>query len=449
MKFTERLKHSWNAFFNKDPTTEEKTQIFQNELRYGNSVKPDRIRLRSGGERTIINSIYNRIGVDVAATSFNHVRVDDNGQMKEILKTGLNECLTIKANKDQTGRAFLQDVAVSLCDEGSVGIVPVETSEDPINYGSYEILSMRVGKIIEWFPDYVKMVLYNDRTGKKQKIKLPKNMVAIVENPFSMIMNEPNSILKRLVRKLRLLDLVDEQLSSEKLNMIIQLPYSTRNELKEKQAEKRIKSIETQLVDSKYGIAYVDASEKITQLNRPLENNLLKQIEYLWGLLYAQLGINEEVLKGTANEQVMLNYYNRTIEPIVSAISDSMIMTFLTKTARTQGQSIVFHRDPFRLVPVTEIAKFADVFARNEILTSNELRSIIGFKPSDNPKADELVNSNMPQPADGVQGTQEAPLNDDEAIFNSMTPQQQEMVLRLLGGDSESEENSEEDVPEE
>ena len=449
MKFTERLKHSWNAFFNKDPTTEEKTQIFQNELRYGNSVKPDRIRLRSGGERTIINSIYNRIGVDVAATSFNHVRVDDNGQMKEILKTGLNECLTIKANKDQTGRAFLQDVAVSLCDEGCVGIVPVETSEDPINYGSYEILSMRVGKIIEWFPDYVKMVLYNDRTGKKQKIKLPKSMVAIVENPFSMIMNEPNSILKRLVRKLRLLDLVDEQLSSEKLNMIIQLPYSTRNELKEKQAEKRIKSIETQLVDSKYGIAYVDASEKITQLNRPLENNLLKQIEYLWSLLYAQLGINEEVLKGTANEQVMLNYYNRTIEPIVSAISDSMIMTFLTKTARTQGQSIVFHRDPFRLVPVTEIAKFADVFARNEILTSNELRSIIGFKPSDNPKADELVNSNMPQPAYGEQGTQEAPLNDDEAIFNSMTPQQQEMVLRLLGGDSESEENSEEDVPEE
>lgn len=448
MKFTDRLKHSWNAFFNKDPTVVSQPYI-ENTIRYGDTSKPDRIRLKTGGERTIINSIYNRIGVDVASTSFLHVKVDENERLVEVVKDGLNDCLTVSANKDQTARSFIEDVAVSLCDEGCIAIVPTETTVDPINYGSYDINSMRCGKIIEWYPNDVKILLYDDRVGKRKKIKLPKSIVAIVENPFSMVMNEPNSILKRLIRKLRLLDMVDDQLSSEKLNMIIQLPYSTRNQLKEEQATKRVKSLERQLVDSKYGIGYIDATEKITQLNRPLENNLLKQIEYLWGLLYTQLGINEEVLKGTANETVMLNYYNRTIEPIVSAIADSMKVKFLTKTARTQGHSIKFFRDPFRLVPITEIAKFADVFARNEILSSNELRTIIGFKPSDNPKADELQNSNMPQPneTDGqyTENDTEVPDDDDyEAIFDTMNEQQQSMVLKLLGDNgSEQEINNE------
>ena len=386
-----RLKHAFNAFMNRDPT------VGQGSIGPGYSMRPDRSRLTGGNERSIVTSIYNRIAIDVAAININHCRVDENQRLVENIDSTLNTCLNLEANIDQTGRAFMQDVVMSLLDEGCVAIVPVETSIDPAVSSSYDIWSMRTGKILEWRPEHVRVRVYNEKTGCREDITVPKKTVAIVENPLYAVMNEPNSTMQRLIRKLNLLDAVDEQSGSGKLDMIIQLPYVIKTEARRKQADKRIKDIEDQL-KGPYGIAYTDGTEKIVQLNRPIENNLMKQIEYLTNMLYSQLGITQTVLDGTADEQTMLNYYSRTIEPIISAIVDEMKRKFLTKTARTQMQTIKFFRDPFRLVPVGNIAEIADKFTRNEILTSNEIRQIIGMKPSDDPKADQLINSNLNQP---------------------------------------------------
>ena len=391
--FGARLKHAWNAFTNKDPT-EYRRDIGAS---YGYGGRPDRIRLTRGNERTISASIYTRIAMDVASIDIKHVRLDKNKRYLGDIESGLNNCLTLEANIDQTGRAFMQDVVMSLMDEGCIAIVPVDTTTNPAISNSYEIISLRVGKIVAWYPKHVTINLYNDQTGQKQDVTLPKSMVAIIENPLYAVINEPNSTMKRLVRKLALLDAVDEQSSSGKLDMIIQLPYVIKSESRRQQAEKRRLDIENQLSGSKYGIAYTDGTEKITQLNRSLDNNLLKQVEYLTSMLYSQLGITQTVMDGTADEKTMLNYNNRTIEPIISAIVDEMKRKFLTKTARSQGQSIEFFRDPFRLVPVNVIAEIADTFTRNEIMTSNEIRHAIGMKPSDDPKADRLVNSNINQ----------------------------------------------------
>ena len=391
--FGARLKHAWNAFTNKDPT-EYRRDIGAS---YGYGGRPDRIRLTRGNERTISASIYTRIAMDVASIDIKHVRLDKNKRYLGDIESGLNNCLTLEANIDQTGRAFMQDVVMSLMDEGCIAIVPVDTTTNPAISNSYEIISLRVGKIVAWYPKHVTINLYNDQTGQKQDVTLPKSMVAIIENPLYAVINEPNSTMKRLVRKLALLDAVDEQSSSGKLDMIIQLPYVIKSESRRQQAEKRRLDIENQLSGSKYGIAYTDGTEKITQLNRSLDNNLLKQVEYLTSMLYSQLGITQTVMDGTADEKTMLNYNNRTIEPIISAIVDEMKRKFLTKTARSQGQSIEFFRDPFRLVPVNVIAEIADTFTRNEIMTSNEIRHVIGMKPSDDPKADRLVNSNINQ----------------------------------------------------
>ena len=388
--FGDRLRHAWNAFTGRDPTpTGGGTVSF---------YRPDRPRFSRGNERSIVTSIYNRIAMDVASLTFNHVRLDENGRYKETIKSGLNECLTLTANKDQTGRAFMQDIVMSMLDEGCVAIVPVDTTLNPKITGSYDVETMRVGKVIEWYPDHVRIRLYNDRKGEKEEITLPKSMVAIIENPLFAVMNEPNSTLQRLIRKLNLLDVVDEQSSSGKLDLIIQLPYVIKSEARRTQAEQRRKQIEDQLAGSKYGIAYADGTERITQLNRSVENNLLKTIEYLTTMLYGQLGISQAIMDGTADEKQTLNYNNRTIEPIASAIVDSMRWKFLTKTARSQGQSIMFFRDPFRLVPVENVAEIADKFTRNEIMTSNEFRQVIGMKPSDDPKADELRNANISAP---------------------------------------------------
>lgn len=392
MNFSDRLQHAWNAFMNKDPTA-----LQYNPYAAGSSsFRPDRVKLRPSNEKTIINPIYNRIAIDVASVSIEHVRVDENNRYLETIESGLNNVLTLDANVDQTGRAFIQDLVLSMFDEGCVAVVPVDTKVDPMLSGSIDIQTMRTGKIVEWFPTSVKINLYNDRTGKRENIVLPKKMVAIIENPFYSIMNERNSMLKRLTHKLALMDVVDEQTSSGKLDLIIQLPYIIKTDSRRQQAENRRKDIESQLAGSKYGIAYTDGTEKITQLNRTLENNLLKQIEYLTSMLYSQLGITEEVMKGTADEKTMLNYNNRTVEPILSAIVDEFKRKFLTKTARSQKQSIMFFKDPFKLVPVNNIADIADKFTRNEILTSNEVRGIIGFKPSADPDADALRNKNMP-----------------------------------------------------
>lgn len=387
-----RFKNAWNVFMNKDPTND--------SYRYygatNTSYRPDRVRFTRGNERSIVTSVYNRIAIDVATIEIKHVRVDDDERYLEEIDSGLNECLSTEANIDQTGRGFLQDVVMSMFDEGCVAIVPVDTTENPSigMPGSFDILSMRTGKIIQWYPTDIKLEVYNDRTGKKQQIKVPKRSVAIIENPLFAIINEPNSTMQRLIRKLALLDVVDEESSSGKLDMIIQLPYIIKTEARREQAENRRKQIEDQLKGSKYGIAYADGTEKIVQLNKSLENNLLSQVEYLTKQLFAQLGITEEILNGTADEKVMLNYYNRTIEPIVSAIAGEMKRKFITKTARTQGQSIMFFRDPFRLVPVNDLANIADSFTRNEIMTSNEIRQVIGMKPAPDPRADELINSN-------------------------------------------------------
>lgn len=385
-----RLKNSWNAFRNRDPT------MFYNEPGMSYTYRPDRVRFSRGNERSIVTSVYNKIAMDVAAVDIRHCRVDENGRYFEDVDSDLNECLTLEANIDQTHRAFRQDLVMSMFDEGAVAIVPIETKGDPILSTSFDIRSMRVAKIVEWFPRSVKVEVYNDQTGRKENLIFPKKSVAIIENPLYSVINEPNSTMKRLVRKLNLLDAIDEQSGSGKLDLIIQLPYVVKGELKQQQAEKRKDSIIEQL-KGPYGIAYIDGTEKITQLNRPVENNLMKQIEYLTELLYSQIGITPAVMDGTADEQTMLNYNNRTIEPIVSAITDAMKRSFLSKTARTQGQAIMAFRDPFKLVPINNIAEIADKFTRNEILTSNEIRQIVGFKPSRDPKADQLVNSNISQ----------------------------------------------------
>ena len=384
-----RIKHAWNAFLNRDPTD------YYRDSGYGGTHRPDRPRLSRGNEQSIVTSVYNRIALDAAAINVQHVRLDENNRFLSVIDSGLNGCLTVETNVDQTGRAFLQDVVMSMLDEGSVAIVPVDTTFNPEVTGSYDINSMRTGKIMEWYPNYVKVRVYNEKTGLKEDIRLPKSMVAIIENPLYAVINEPNSTMKRLVRKLNLLDVVDEQSSSGKLDLIIQLPYVIKTEARRQQAENRRKDIEEQLAGSKYGIAYTDGTERITQLNRAVENNLMKQIEYLTSMLYSQLGITQSILDGTADEKTMLNYFNRTIEPILSAIVDEMKRKFLTKTARSQLQSISFFRDPFKLVPVTDISEIADKFTRNEIMTSNEIRQIIGMKPSEDPKADELRNKNL------------------------------------------------------
>lgn len=387
-----RLKHAWNAFLNRDPTD------YYRNVGTSYSYRPDRIRFTRGNERSIVTSVYNRIALDVSQIHIIHARLDESDRFISTINSGLHNCLTLEANLDQTGRGFIQDIVMSMLDEGCVAIVPVDTSFNPELTSSYDILTMRTGKLLEWYPEHVKVRVYNDRSGQKEDILVPKNMVGIVENPLFAVINEPNSTMQRLIRKLNLLDAIDEQSGSGKLDLIIQLPYVIKSEARRQQAEKRRKDIEMQLAGTKYGIAYTDGTERITQLNRPIENNLLKQIEFLTSMLYSQLGITQTVLDGTADEKTMLNYYNRSIEPIVSAIVDEMKRKFLTKTARSQRQSILYFRDPFNLVPVNDIAKIADTFTRNEIMTSNEIRQAIGMKPSEDPKADQLVNSNISRP---------------------------------------------------
>ena len=400
LAISSRLKHAWNAFFsNRDPTSSYR------DVGMGYSYRPDRVRLTRGNERSIVTSVYNRIALDASAIDIIHARLDDNDRFMSIIDSGLNNCLTVEANIDQTGRSFFQDVVMSMLDEGCVAIVPVDTTTDPTISGSYDVNTLRTGKILEWYPSHVKVKVYNEKTGKKDDIILPKSMVAIIENPLYAVINEPNSTMQRLIRKLNLLDVIDEQSGSGKLDLIIQLPYVIKTEARRQQAEQRRKDIEMQLSGSKYGIAYTDGTERITQLNRSVENNLMKQIEYLTNMLYSQLGITQTILDGTADDKTMLNYYNRTIEPIVSAIVDEMKRKFLTKTARSQKQSILFFRDPFKLVPVSELAEIADKFTRNEIMSSNEIRQIVGMKPSDDPKADELRNKNLSEPSGGNSDT--------------------------------------------
>ena len=394
INFGSRLIHAWNAFLGRDPTSGYR------DIGVSYSNRPDRVRFSRGNERSIVTSLFNRIAMDVSSIDIKHVRLDENERYTETIESGLNNCLTTEANLDQTGRAFVQDVVMSMLDEGCVAIVPTDTTLDPRVTSSYDILTMRTGKILEWYPEHVKVRVYNERTGRKEDIVVSKKSVAIVENPLYSVINEPNSTMQRLIRKLSLLDVTDEQTASGKLDLIIQLPYIIKTEARRKQAEDRRREIENQLASSKYGIAYTDGTERITQLNRSVENNLMKQIEYLTSMLYSQLGISQSVMDGTADEKTMLNYNNRTIAPIVSAIVDEMKRKFLTKTARSQRQSIIFFRDPFKLVPVNEIAEIADKFTRNEIASSNEIRQIIGFKPSKDPKADELRNSNISQPAE-------------------------------------------------
>ena len=392
MKFTDRIKHSWNAFLNRDPTYNYRDLGGPS---YG--YRPDRMRFTRGNERSIVTSVYNRIALDAASIDIMHVQLDKDGRFESIRESALNECLTKNANIDQTGRAFIQDVVMSMLDEGCVAIVPVDTTINPNISNSYEINTVRTAKIVEWYPAHVKVNLYNDRTGRKEDLILPKKTVAIIENPLYAVINEPNSTMQRLIRKLNLLDVIDEQSGSGKLDLIIQLPYVIKTDARRQQAEQRRKDIEMQLSGSKYGIAYTDGTERITQLNRSVDNNLMKQIEYLTSMLYSQLGITQAILDGSADDKTMLNYYNRTIEPIVSSIVDEIQRKFLTKTAITQKQAILYFRDPFRLVPVNEIAEIADKFTRNEIMTSNEIRQIVGMKPSKDPNADELRNKNLSQ----------------------------------------------------
>ena len=393
MSFLDRLQHGWNAFNgNRDPTG------YYRNVGASYTYRPDRPRFSRGNERSIITSVYNRIALDAAAILVQHCRLDENGRYSETINSGLNNCLTLDANIDQTGRAFLQDIYMSMLDEGCVAIVPVDTDVKLNETGSFDIESMRVGKILEWFPSHVRVKVYNDRTGEKEDLILPKKSVAIVENPFYAVMNEPSSTMQRLIRKLNLLDNIDEQSGSGKLDLIVQLPYVIKSQTRRDQAEQRRKDIEMQLAGSKYGIAYTDGTERITQLNRPVENNLLTQIEYLTSMLFSQLSITQSIMDGTADEKTMLNYYSRTVEPIVSAVVDAMKRTFLTKTARAQRQSILFFREPFKLVPVNDLAEIADKFTRNEIMTSNEIRQIVGMKPSKDPKADQLINSNLNHP---------------------------------------------------
>lgn len=395
--FGSRLKHAWNAFINGDST------MHYSNYGYSSGYRRDRPRFSRGVDRTIISSVYNRIALDVSQITIQHVKLDDNGRYKETMDSKLNDCLTLEANIDQTAREFIQDLVLTMFDEGCAAIIPVDTSDDILRTGSFDILSMRIGKIVEWFPRAVRINVYNDRTGEREEIVLPKERVAIVDNPFYCVMNESNSVVQRIIQKFRLLDAVDEYSSSGKLDLIIQLPYVIKTKAREDQAEQRRKLIENQLANSKYGIAYIDGTEHITQLNRSLENNFLTQIQYLVDLFYSQMGITSEVMNSTADEKTMLNYNTRTIEPIVSAIADNIKRKFLTKTARSQGQSIMFFKDPFKLVPVSDLAEIADKMTRNEIMTSNELRQVIGMKPSSDPSADELRNKNLSQPAENKQ----------------------------------------------
>ena len=392
MSFGDRLRHAWNIF-----TSREDPYYIRQYIGSGRSYRPDRPILTRGNERSIITSVYNRIALDVASISIQHVRLDDDGRFTSVLDTSLNSCLSLEANIDQTGRAFIQDVVMSMLDEGCVAIVPVDTDIDPDN-GSFKIETLRTGKVLDWYPKHVKLSVYNDRTGEKENIIVPKSTVAIVENPFYAVMNAPNSTLQRLIRKLNILDAIDEQSGSGKLNLIIQLPYVIKTEARRQQAENRRKDIEEQLAGSKYGVAYTDGTEHVVQLNRPVDNNLMSQIEYLTSMLYSQLGLTQSIMDGSADDKTMLNYMSRIIEPILAAIVDEMKRKFLTKTARSQKQSILFFRDPFKLVPVSEIAEIADKMTRNEIMTSNEIRQKIGMTPSKDPKADELRNSNLSAP---------------------------------------------------
>lgn len=431
-----RFKNAWNAFTLKNPINYNPQESSYN----GSYYRPDRVRLSRGNERSIVTSIFNRIALDVASLDFCHCKLDDEDRFKETMKSSLNNCLTLEANLDQTSRAFIQDVILSMFDEGCVAIIPIDTDINPNDSSSYDILTMRTGKIVTWYPDRVLIEVYNDRKGRKEEIYCRKENVAIIENPLYSVMNEPNSTLQRLIRKLILLDSIDEQSGSGKLDLIIQLPYVIRSEGRRMQAEERRKDIEKQLSGSKYGIAYTDGTEKITQLNRPIENNLLSQIEYLTSMLYSQLGITQSILDGTADDKTLTNYYSRTIEPIISTIVLEIKRKFLTKTARTQGQSIEYFMDPFKLVPVKDLAELADKFTRNEILTSNEFRGIVGYKPSDNPKADQLVNSNIPQPAEvyenqnGVVSEEEQQYTDEEIdnILSTLTEEQKIAVSSLI-----------------
>lgn len=400
MSLAERLQHGWNAFLGRDGP-------YRDYRNYGEAyyTKPDRIRFTRGNERSIINAVYTRIAIDAATIDIRHVRTDEDGRYKEEIKDGLNTCLSLSANKDQTGRQFIQDIVMSLLDEGCIAIVPVDTTTD-ISEGSFDIESMRPAKIVQWYPDYVRLKVYNDRNGHEQEITLPKKSVAIIENPFYSVMNEPSSTAQRLIRKLNLLDTIDEQNSSGKLDMIIQLPYIIKTPARRQQAERRRKDIELQLSTSKYGIAYTDGTEKITQLNRSIDNNMIQQVEFFTNMLYSQLGITQAIMDGTADEKVMQNYYTRTIEPVVSAIADEMKRKFLTKKARSQRQSIMFFRDPFKLMPIADFAELADKLTRNCIATSNEIRQAIGMKPMDDPQADQLINNNLSQPKEALEAAE-------------------------------------------
>ena len=397
MGIRDRLQHAWNAFVYND-----NTYVDPQNLGGLSTYKPDRVHFSRGVERSIVTSVYNRLALDVSSIAIKHVRLDENGRFKEEVDSGLQNCLNVEANIDQTGRAFLQDVVMSMLDEGCVAIVPVDTTIDPAKSGSYEINTMRTGKILEWYPAHVRVRVYNDKRGIHEEIVLPKSAVAIIENPLYAVINEPNSTMQRLIRKLNLLDVVDEQTSSGKLDLIIQLPYAIKTDARRKQAEERRKDIEMQLSGSKYGIAYTDGTERITQLNRPAENNLMKQVEYLTSMLYSQLGLTQSIMDGSADDKTMLNYYNRTVEPILAAITDEIKRKFLTKTARSQKQTIMYFRDPFKLTPVLDLAEIADKFTRNEIMTSNEIRQIVGMKPADDPSADELRNKNLNQSNEAI-----------------------------------------------
>ena len=409
MSFGSRLAHAWNAFFNRDPPR------YYQSLGPSYSYRPDRPFFTRGNERSIITSIYNRIALDAASIAIQHVRVDDSGRFKEVINSGLNDCLTLEANVDQTGRAFIQDAVMSMLDEGVVALVPVDTTLDPELTGGWDVTSMRTGKVLDWYPKHVQVRVYNERSGEKEDIVLPKSAVAIIENPFYSVMNAPNSTLQRLIRKLNILDAIDEQSGSGKLNLIIQLPYVIKTSARRQQAEERRKDIEEQLASSKYGVAYTDGTEHVLQLNRPIDNNLMSQIEYLTSMLFSQLGLTQAILDGSADEKTMTNYLSRVIEPILSAIVDEMKRKFLTKTARTQNQSILFFRSPFKLVPIGNVAEIVDKFTRNEVMTSNEIRQELGMKPSKDPKADQLRNSNISEPKDGGSQTPpETPAEQDE-----------------------------------
>ena len=408
MGIRDRLQHAWNAFVYND-----NNYVDPQNLGGLSTFKPDRVHFSRGVERSIVTSVYNRLALDVSSIAIKHVRLDENGRFKEEVDSGLQNCLNVEANIDQTGRAFLQDVVMSMLDEGCVAIVPVDTTIDPAKSGSYEINTMRTGKILEWYPAHVRVRVYNDKKGIHEELVLPKSTVAIIENPLYAVINEPNSTMQRLIRKLNLLDVVDEQTSSGKLDLIIQLPYVIKTDARRKQAEERRKDIEMQLSGSKYGIAYTDGTERITQLNRPAENNLMKQVEYLTSMLYSQLGLTQSIMDGSADDKTMLNYYNRTVEPILAAITDEIKRKFLTKTARAQKQTVMYFRDPFKLTPVVDLAEIADKFTRNEIMTSNEIRQIVGMKPATDPSADELRNKNLNQSNEEV-GNKKEPQSPEE-----------------------------------